>query len=306
MSKVLIVGCGDLGGEVARRLLALNIQTIAVKRSASKMAGMTLIQADVTQPLTLAPLKAIGPEIVIYCVAASGQTDAQYQAQYVEGLRHLLATQVENAKLKHIFFVSSTRVYGQSQRHGTEPLIAETDAAMPIDFGGKRLLEAEALLSSLPCSSTVLRLSGIYGPGRLRMINLAKTPESWPPQNTWTNRIHRDDAAAFIVFLLKRVLAIPAAFPSAVTRACYIVTDSTPVAQYEVLNWLAAKLSISRPSHANLPITGGKRLSNKAMLATGFTLQYPDYQTGYRALLIEHSDQIFPYKPSFSGLKTMP
>lgn len=281
MAKVLIIGCGDLGSEVARQLVALDIQTIAVRRSANQLHGVTFIQADVTHASSLAPLEAVQPEILIYCVATSGQTDEQYKAQYVDGLRNVLATQTKNSNLKHVFFVSSTRVYGQE----VDKLIDETDAAIAIDFGGYRLLEAENLLLPLACSNTVLRLSGIYGPGRLRMINLAKSPAIWPQQNSWTNRIHRDDAAAFIVFLVRRALEDVVVLPAVIKRSCYIVTDSKPTAQYEVLNWIADKLHLSRPDNVNPPIAGGKRLSNQAMLATGFTLQYPDYQAGYQTLL---------------------
>ena len=200
--------------------------------------------------------------------------DAAYKAAYVDGLRHVLATQVNNSNLKHVFFVSSTRVYGQS----TVILLDETILAIPADFGGERLLEAEALLQSLTCPATTLRLSGIYGPRRLRMINLAQSPERWPHQNSWSNRIHRDDAAAFIVFLIQQVLVGDTPQP------CYIVTDSQPVTQYEVLNWIAAKLGVAPQI---IPaVAGGKRLSNQAMLATGFQLQYPTYQAGYQALLL--------------------
>ena len=290
MAKVLIIGCGDLGGEVARQLVALDIKTFAVRRTVTQSHGVTYIQADVAQTASLEALKAIQPEILIYCVAASGQTDTQYKAQYVDGLRNVLATQSENSNLKHVFFVSSTRVYGQSYEKNTDKLIDETDAAIAIDFGGYRLLEAESLLLPLGCSNTVLRLSGIYGPGRLRMINLAKSPERWPLQNSWTNRIHRDDAAAFIVFLVRQALAPPVVSRTMVTRSCYIVTDSKSVSQYEVLNWLAGKLNVSMSGNVNPPIEGGKRLSNKAMLATGFTLQYPDYQAGYQTLLPQQLD----------------
>ena len=55
MAKVLIVGCGDLGSEVARQLVALDIQTIAVRRSANQLHGVTFIQADVTHACSLAP-----------------------------------------------------------------------------------------------------------------------------------------------------------------------------------------------------------------------------------------------------------
>jgi dTDP-4-dehydrorhamnose reductase len=111
------------------------------------------------------------------------------------------------------------------------------------------------------------------------MIDLAKSPERWPTQNSWTNRIHRDDAAAFIVFLTSQVLT------SQLIETCYIVTDSNPVSQFEVLCWIAEKMNIK--TEIIVPaIQGGKRLSNCRLLATGFKLQYPDYRAGYSALLL--------------------
>jgi nucleoside-diphosphate-sugar epimerase len=274
MAKILIVGCGDLGGTVATQLSAMNIQVTGVRRSDAAISGVEIIQADITDVSSLEVLKPIQPDILIYCVAANGQTDEQYKANYVDGLRNVLATQSENPSLKHVFFVSSTRVYGQK----TDALLDESMPAIAADFGGERLLEAEALLNNLSCNTTVLRLSGIYGAGRLRMINLAKSSQNWPAQNSWSNRIHKDDAAAFMVFLVLKVLA------SKPVGTCYIVTDSKPSTQYEVLSWIANQLQIS--SDITTPvIEGGKRLSNQSMLSTGFQLQYPDFMAGYRALL---------------------
>jgi nucleoside-diphosphate-sugar epimerase len=271
--KILIVGMGDLGAEVAQRLLAEEFQVIGVKRSALQDNLIKLILADVTMPISLQALSAVHAEILIYCVAASGQSDVEYKAAYVDGLRNVLATQQHNKSLKHIFFVSSTRVYGQE----IQDLLDESVPAVPVDFGGERLLEAEQLLNELSCKATVLRLSGIYGPGRLRMLNLAKSPTAWPKQNRWSNRIHRDDAAAFMVFLTKRALAGEA------IHDCYLVTDSCPVPQYTVLRWIAERLHCGQPEQ--LAISGGKRLNNQRMLETGFQLQYPDYKVGYQALL---------------------
>jgi nucleoside-diphosphate-sugar epimerase len=274
--KILIVGCGDLGSVVASQINVLGMQAIGVRRHAQEIEGVTIIQADVTEPSTLVPLTSLQPEVLIYCVAASAQTDDSYKVAYVDGLRHVLATQVGNKHLKHVFFVSSTRVYGQV----TADLLSESTLPMPADFGGERLLEAESLLSALSCKATALRLSGIYGPGRLHMIKLAQSPARWSQHDSWSNRIHRDDAASFIVYLVKQALSASPLLP------CYIVTDSKPVSQYEVLNWIANKLHID----VQLPfsdVEGGKRLSNQAMMETGFKLQYPDYQAGYQALLLE-------------------
>lgn len=183
--KVLVVGLGDLGAEVARQLMQLHIDVIGLRRTVSSVhddrtaSRPKMISADVMQPGSLAVLETLKPQIIVYCVAASGQTDAEYQAAYVEGLRNVLATQQCNTQLRHVFFVSSTRVYGQD----TEQVLDESIPALPSDFGGQRLLEGECLLQSLACGYTTLRLSGIYGPGRLRMINLAKSPDYWPAQN---------------------------------------------------------------------------------------------------------------------------
>ncbi len=283
--KVLIAGMGDLGTEVARLLMRLHIDVIGLRRSKSSThddkaaSSYKMIAADVTRPASLAVLETIKPEIIVYCVAASGQSDAEYQTAYVEGLRNVLSAQKHNTRLRHVFFVSSTRVYGQD----ADQLLDESIAALPSDFGGQRLLEGEHLLQSLACGYTVLRLSGIYGPGRLRMINLAKSPDYWPVQNSWSNRIHRDDAAAFIVFLIRHVLA------GQTVQHCYIVTDSKPTPQYEVLAWLAQQMQSPQPEvpDGQASVSGGKRLSNQSMLATGFKLQYPDYQAGYRTLLPE-------------------
>jgi nucleoside-diphosphate-sugar epimerase len=278
-AKVLIVGYGDLGSEVARQLAHDGINVTGVRRSSNGITehsdanAVQIIAADVTKPESLAALNAVQPTIIIYCVAASGQTDAEYKSAYVDGLCNVLATQKSNSQLKHVFFVSSTRVYGQD----TQAVLDESVPALPADFGGKRLLEAEHLLQTLSCGTTILRLSGIYGPGRLRMLNLAKSPDNWPKQNVWSNRIHRDDAAAFMVFLIKQVLA------GNTIQHCFIVTDSSPVPQYEVLSWLATELQAGKPEQ--IPASGGKRLSNKSMLETGFKLQYPDYRAGYRTLL---------------------
>jgi len=289
---ILVVGCGDLGGEVAQQLATQHLlqstenlpklSVIGVRRSAMQMENVQCIQADVTQPDCIAQLQTIQPSIVLYCVAASGQTDAQYKAQYVDGLQHVLASQKDNTHLQHVFFVSSTRVYGQR----TEAILDESTPATPNDFGGERLLQAEQLLDSYHCNTTVLRLSGIYGPGRLRMISLAKSPAQWPAENSWTNRIHRDDATRFILFLIKNALMRKSP-QNTISKNCYIVTDSTPASQYEVLSWLALQLNVNaqKEVEASQPIQQGKRLSNRSLLATGFVLDYPSYKFGYAALL---------------------
>lgn len=274
--RVLIAGCGDLGCALAERLLADDFAVYGLRRSHAALPdGVQPLYGDVTQPQTLTQLAAIAPDFLVYCIAADAQTDADYRAQYVDGLRNVLQALGAGARLQHVLFVSSTRVYGQTG----DALLDESTPALPADFGGQRLLEAEQLLDHVPCPATVLRLSGIYGPGRTRLVEMAADPQRWPRQNAWSNRIHRDDAAAFAAFLIHRLR------DGEPVQRCYIVSDSCPVPLHEVLAWLAGHGATPEGEPALRPVEGGKRLSNARLLASGFSLRYPDYKAGYAGLL---------------------
>lgn len=274
--QILIVGCGDLGTEIAHQLQDQGFAPIGLRRTLYALPDFLCLSADVTIPETLAVIKNLNPNYLIYCVAASIQTDENYRQHYVEGLRNVLSALAHASHLKHVFFVSSTRMYGQDG----DALLDEETIPRDYDYGGKRLLEAEGLLAHAKkvWTYSVLRLTGIYGPGRTRMLDLAANPFRWPDNNSWTNRIHRDDAAAFIVHLIQlhgKAMHI---------APLYIVTDSKPVLQFEVLQWLAAKMGLAEVK--NTPrVFGGKRMSNQRLLSTGFRLKYPDYQSGYLSML---------------------
>ena len=276
MASVLIAGCGDLGTKLAELLIRTGHHVTGLRRSVPPSnPGIEMIQADVSQPDSLAAVKTCQPDILVYCVAASEQTDDNYRAIYVDGLRHVLMALAPGKNLKHIFFVSSTRVYGQK----TDMLLNETSPAIPADFGGQRLLQAETMLQRLPLPATVLRLSGIYGPGRTRMIKLASQPQQWQAQNPWTNRIHRDDAARFIEFLISRVVN------QEPVDDCYLVTDNRPAPQWSVLLWIARQLGVDVNRYRSPEVMGGKRISNFRMRALGFDLTHKDYQAGYGNML---------------------
>lgn len=121
--------------------------------------------------------------------------------------------------------------------------------------------------------TTIARLSGIYGPGReglMRLVVAGRPVQESPP--LYSNRIHRDDAAAALVHLL--MLENP--------EDIYIVTDDLPVAKYEVVSWLARQMGCPAPEK----VTGhnavsGKKTSNQRLRDSGLKLQYPNYQAGY-------------------------
>jgi nucleoside-diphosphate-sugar epimerase len=282
MANVLIAGCGYVGTALGTRLTldghvvwGLRRHTDAVPPSIRPLA------ADLTVPETLEALPP-GLDVVFYTASADASDDDSYRAAYVEGLRNLLhALDNQRQPLRRVFFTSSTGVYAQA----SGAWVDETSPTEPAEFSGLRVLEGERLLLGGLFPATVLRLGGIYGPGRTRLIDrvrrgLAVCPDG-PP--LYTNRIHRDDCAGALRHLL--TLAEPASL--------YLGVDHEPVEQCEVLRWLAAQLGVSPPRLE--PPSGSevrrhqsnKRCSNAKLVASGYVFRYSSFRDGYMALLDE-------------------
>ena len=145
-------------------------------------------------------------------------------------------------------------------------------------------MEAETIAYQLKEKATVLRLSGIYGPNRTRMIQLAQSnPGNWPATNNWSNRIHEEDAARFIVFLMNKIVRQESIEP------LYLVTDGEPTKQYDVLTWIRKYLKLTTDTIEIPIVEGGKQLRSVLLNQTGFTLKYPDFTYGYKAMIDQGS-----------------
>ena len=270
---VLQVGCGALGQLIAEATLAHGHALTIVRRSDKPVpAGAQRLQANVASGEGLSSLRQLRPDILLYCLAPGAEQS--YQQAYFDGLQQVLQ-HLDTQALRHVFFVSSTRVYGQQD--GVE--IGDDTPALPADIEGHILLRAEQLLDHLPCSATVLRLSGIYGPARRYLLQMAQTPARWPEQAQWTNRIHEQDVVGVVMHLYARLAAgLPLA-------RHYVVTDQLPVLQHVVLQWIAEQMQWPVPGLPPLQPQSGKRLQNQRLIETGYVFQYPDYRAGYGEIL---------------------
>ncbi|SEN58697.1 NAD-dependent epimerase/dehydratase family protein [Cryobacterium luteum] len=288
---VLIAGCGDLGTEVGLRFARLGHPVVGLRRNASVLPPEICGQAvdlSVTKPVI--PLDT---DFVVIAISAGSPTIDAYRAAYLDGLRNLLdalASHDETSAAvtpRRVLLVSSTAVYDVNDGSRVD----EQTPANPRPGTDSIVLEAERMLHQRLPAATVLRLAGVYGPGRERLIQQVRDGAQLSTQSRHTNRIHRDDAAAAIVHLLLRPEQ-PAPL--------YLGVDNAPVPANEVLTFLAAELGLpeptlkpeatpqptpSKPASRESQRGGDKLLSNQLLLRTGFTFSYPSYREGYRALL---------------------
>lgn len=272
--SVLIAGCGDLGTEAGLRFAVAGHRVMGWRRSPELLpSSIEGTAVDLSGELPAVPADT---DILVIAIAADERTEAAYRAAYVQSVARILAALRRDAvQPRRLIFVSSTTVYGQDAS-GT---VDEETPTAPTTATGLIIQEAEEqLLAQFP-NAIVLRLAGIYGPGRTRLIDGIRNGSariSDFPQIT--NRIHRDDAARAIVHLATGVGS-----PSSI----YLGVDDAPTEQAEVLRFIADRLGLPHPpTDSTASSRGGNRsCANARLRATGFTFTYPTYREGYRAIL---------------------
>jgi nucleoside-diphosphate-sugar epimerase len=245
-----------------------------LRRSPVVLPGVHPLAGDVTAPATLHFPDGLDYLFVLLAPGESGE--AAYRRVYLEGTRHVLAA-LAGQRLKRVFWISSSSVYGQDDGS----VVDETSVTAPQSATARVLLESEALVRASPWPATIVRFAGIYGAGRLRLlrwVETAKPVQAEPP--LWTNRIHAEDGAGLLAFLLAQA-------ESGVALAdTYIGTDDSPAPQHEVLDWLADHCGLPRVPRVNMPAAGrNKRLSNTRIRALGYHFEFPDYRSGYAEVL---------------------
>jgi nucleoside-diphosphate-sugar epimerase len=270
--RILIAGCGDLGERVARLLLAQGQEVHALRRHPpSGEDAIAWRAADLTRPATLAGLPKAVTRLVFLPAPAARRPDL-YRAVFLDGLRNLLAA-LDAASLRRVLLVSSSAVYGE---HGDE-WVDETTTPSPLEFNGEILLQAELMLLGLPLDAIVLRLAGLYGPGRLQLLERLRAGVARAPRlpRHWANRIHVEDAAAAIVHLIMLHEH----------HSLYLGVDDTPLPLDRLYDDLALATGAPPVPAGPAPAgVGSKRLSNARLKASGFRFRWPDSRAGYAAL----------------------
>lgn len=276
--SLLVIGCGDLGGACATFFADRGWAVTGVRRQRFTLPGVVPFAADITQPATLTPLRALAPDYVLMALTPGGFSDARYRAVYVEGLQNVLSA-LDCSQLRRVFWVSSTSVFDQDSGE----VLDETSPAAPANFSGQRLLEAEHLLAQSTLPHTVVRLGGIYGPGRDRLLRQLRDGRRSPQSPVRiSNRIHRDDAVGILQFL------IAAAADNHPLDTLYLGVDTEPTPIADVERWFAQylRLDYDAMTAQDSELRGANKICSSARLqALGYRFSYPSFRDGLPTLL---------------------
>lgn len=286
----LIVGCGYLGRRAAQSWLAAGDRVTALTRSATtaatlKSTGIEPIVGDVLDPATTARLPAA--DVLLIALTHDPASGVSKRALLVDGVVNLVREL--QARLGHVVYISSTSVYGQSDGSWVD----EDSPTEPTTEGGRLTLEAERALQAICCATestcrlTILRLAGIYGPGRLiaRIDQLrAGTPVAGS-SDAWLNLIHVDDA----------VQCLAAAANGCHASQTILVSDDLPLTRGEFYSAIARELGAPPPTFDANAAEGrrtsglNKRCRNARMHAElAIELKYPDALAALPEVVASH------------------
>lgn len=272
---VLIVGCGDLGLRLGLRLKAEGWQVSAMRRRADQLPeGFNAVKGDYTQRSDLAGLIELQPDYVVFTPLPTTRDSIGYHQGYAAPVA-LMAELGLLSSLRGGVLVSSTRVFAQTDGGWVD----ESSPLTQSDPMAASIIEAEHQFLAACTGGTVLRASGIYGEWPGMLIQRLQRGLCSPDPERISNRIHRDDLAGIMAFCLLRLEGGETNAP------VYIASDHQPSQVGDIEAWLIRELGLSKLTGAAASRLANRRCSSELLRSAGYCFSYPDYQTGFSALI---------------------
>jgi nucleoside-diphosphate-sugar epimerase len=187
--------------------------------------------------------------------------------------------------LRWIGYLSTVGVYGNYDGGWVD----EASECRPVSRRSVLRMIAEkewlALAEQTGVPVAILRLSGIYGPGRNAFVNLANgTAKRLVKPGQVFNRIHVADIAGALWHLAERERG-----------GVFNVTDDLPAPPQDVVSYAADLMGATPPPE--IPFASAqlspmarsfygenKRVSNAAIKGIGYRFRYPDYRSALDAM----------------------
>lgn len=279
--KIALLGFGDIAQRLLPHISHHNVT--AVKRSPIE-TDANLVLADCRDQQQMNTLMQQGFDVLVMSFVPTQYDDQGYKEGYVDTVSAILnALRAQDHQPRLLVFVSSTSVYGQTDGCWVD----EQSPTEPNTYSGRRLLEAEALLNNSEFTSCCVRFSGIYGPGRRRLIEQVIAGNGSPAAPPlYSNRIHAEDGAAVLAHLIEQVSTNQASI-----KPCYLATDCDPAPLHEVKQGIAEILGLPKDHLQEVAQVPGrmqrssKRCSNQLLLDSGYQFHYPTFKEGYQSVI---------------------
>ncbi|MFA7059687.1 MAG: SDR family oxidoreductase [Pedobacter sp.] len=289
MKRIFIAGCGYIGGRVARlaRDAGAGEVTCMVRSGeheallAAEMFGTVVCTLD--DPEFIPALDVAGSILFYFVPPPGGGITDQRARNFCDALAF-------SAPPAKIIYISATSVYGPMD----SSIVTEISPAVPSSAMGKRRLDAESVFRGYGTANgvpvVVLRVSGIYGPGRLPMMQihqgqpLLREEEAGP-----SNRIHADDLALVCLAAAERgedgdIFNVSDGHPGSMTVYFNACADALglprqPLVTLEDARRVMSPLMFSYVSESRV-------VDNSKMIERlGIALRYPSLEEGINASL---------------------
>ena len=290
MKNVLIIGCGDIGRRVAKLAMAEGARVTALARSPGKaesllQMGMETVTGDLDGAAPIAGLPTRGAVVFYFAPPPGGGV--------VDPRIRVFCGSVEpGEEPEKVVYLSTSGVYGDC---GGE-MVTEKTPVNPQTDRARRRLDAETILrgwaEARGVETVILRVTGIYGPGRLPLDRIRKGhPVLREEEAPFTNRIHADDLARICLATAEK----------GENGEVFNVSDGRSGTMTEYFNAVADAVGLPRPPQVGMEearkvmnplmlsyLTESRRMDNRRMLEKlGVRLLYPDLASGLRAIVEE-------------------
>lgn len=271
--KAAILGCGYVGKAVAQLWSSQGIEVTVTTTNPERVDELQKV-ATAVQVVNGSDTEGIaslleGQDSLLICVGAGRQ--ANYEETYLNTAKTVVSVLDRAPSLRQIIFTSTYSIYGNYEG----AWVREDDPANPATDNGKIMLETEqTLLNAAPGERAVciLRLGGIYGPGR----ELAKIysraagttrPGSGHEASNW---VHLDDIVGAIAQAQAQSLnGLYNLVQDEIPTVAELIDRVCTASHLAPVRWDPAQPS-ARPYNV--------RVSNQKLKAAGYEFRHPRFE----------------------------
>jgi nucleoside-diphosphate-sugar epimerase len=279
--KVVIFGCGYVGKVLARLLIERGDPVRATTTTEARLSQLVALGAEPTLLRTTVPesfKKALSDAEAVVHLAPPGEDEVAAQVQ-------MIANAVNPKKLKAYVYGSSTGAFGVQADE--QAWVDESTPSGELPPRGRARVDFELALRGAGLPVRVVRIAGIYGPGRTLRESIERSALILFRDGPVTSRIHVEDLSRMLMAMLEKN-----APPMAI--AC----DELPATMLDVAAYTCQLLD--RPLPDPIPLEDARRVLSPQALELRLgghrcrslvrdeligSLQFPSYREGIRASL---------------------